>query len=149
MRLVSGFKTAMKHPAAALAMLAILLLPGLASPVFAHRTGRWHRHPHRAVRRAIIVGTAVALSRPILIAGVAHGAIDFDVEPPTTEVHVDGTLRGQVDDFDGHPDKLNLRAGTHRITLVTPDGETLTRKVRITAGHEINLKLDLEEGGGD
>jgi hypothetical protein len=138
----------MFRPAATFAALAILLLPALASPAFAHRIGRHHRHHHRA-RLAIVVGAPVVLARPVVIAGVAHGAIDFDVEPSTTEVHVDGTLRGQVDDFDGHPDKLHLRAGTHRITLVTSDGEKLTRKVRITAGHEINLKLDLEEGEGD
>lgn len=127
------------------ALALFLALPFAASEALAHRAGRPHRHPHRA-RYVVRVGTAVALARPIVINGVAHGAIDFDVEPATTEVRVDGALRGQVDDFDGHPQKLVLRAGTHRITLVTPDGESLTRKVKIIAGHEINLKLDLEEG---
>lgn len=33
------------------------------------------------------------MARPVVMAGVAHGAIDFDVTPETTEVYVDGTLR--------------------------------------------------------
>lgn len=97
------------------------------------------RHRHRA-RMAIVVG------RPVVIAGVPHGAIDFDVTPRTTEVYVDGSMRGQVDDFDGFPEKLYLRAGTHVIALKTSDGEMVSRKVRIVAGHEMNLKLDLEGG---
>ena len=128
----------------AAAGLVLVLLPATISAAYAHRTRFWHRHPHRA-RLAVVVGAPVVLTRPVVIAGQVHGAIDFDVEPSTTEVHVDGALRGQVDDFDGHPDKLYLHPGPHRITLVTPDGEKLSRKVRILAGHEINLKLDLEE----
>jgi hypothetical protein len=132
----------------AAAGLVFVLLPATISPAYAHRTRFWHRHPHRA-RLAVVVGAPVVLARPVVIAGEAHGAIDFDVEPSTTEVHVDGALRGQVDDFDGHPDKLYLRPGMHRIALVTPDGEKLSRRIRILAGHEINLKLDLEESQRD
>ena len=102
------------------------------------------RQRHRA-RVAIVVGRPVVMARPVVIAGVPHGAIDFDVTPETTEVYVDGAMRGQVDDFDGFPDKLYLRAGTHVIALKTPDGEKLSRKVRIVAGQEMNLKVDLEE----
>ena len=83
---------------------------------------------------ARVVGRPVVMARPVVIAGVPHGAIDFDVTPETTEVYVDGAMRGQVDDFDGFPDKLYLRAGTHVIALKTPDGEKLSRKVRIVAG---------------
>lgn len=119
-------------------------VPLLVSPADARVVVR-PRHRHRA-RVAIVVGRPVAMLRPVVIAGVAYGAIDFDVTPETTEVYVDGKLRGQVDDFDGFPDKLYLRAGTHAIALKTPDGGKVSRKVRIVAGHEMNLKLDLEGG---
>jgi hypothetical protein len=128
--------------------LAIAALVSLAPLFVSEATARVvvrPRHRHRA-RVAIVVGRPVVMARPVVIAGVLHGAIDFDVTPETTEVYVDGTMRGQVDDFDGVPEKLYLRAGTHRIALKTPGGETVSRKVRIVAGHEMNLKLDLEGG---
>ena len=131
--------------ASALAMAALLsFAPPLVSPASARVVVR-PRHRHR-VRAAIVVGRPVVLARPVVIAGVAHGAIDFDVTPETTEVYVDGAMRGQVDDFDGFPDKLYLRAGTHVIALRTPGGDKVSRKVKIVAGHEINLKLELDGG---
>lgn len=129
-------------------MLAIAAIVSFAPLLVAPATARVvvrPRHRHRA-RVAIVVGRPVVMARPVVIAGVPHGAIDFDVTPETTEVYVDGTMRGQVDDFDGYPEKLYLRAGTHVIALKTPDGPRVSRKVRIVAGHEMNLKLDLEEG---
>ena len=90
----------------------------------------------------VVVSRPVALAHAVIIGGVAHGAIDLAVRPTTTEVHVDGKLRGQADQFDGHPEKLYLRPGVHQITLITPDGEKYARKVRIVAGQELNLKLD-------
>ncbi len=136
------FRTAI---ASALAVAALLsFAPPLVSSSSAVVVVR-PRPRHRA-RVAILVGRPVVMARPVVIAGVAHGAIDFDVTPETTEVYVDGNMRGQVDDFDGFPDKLYLRAGVHLIALKTPDGGKVSRKVKIVAGHEINLKLDL---GGD
>jgi hypothetical protein len=124
--------------------MVLALAPALSPAALAHPARYRHRHPHGA--RVVVVGRPVVLARPVMIDGVAHGAVDFDVEPETTEVHVDGTMRGQVDQFDGHPDKLYLRQGVHRITLITPEGEKHTRKVRVVAGHEINIKLDFEAG---
>ena len=129
----------------ALAIAAIVsFAPLLVSEASARVVVR-PRHRHRA-RVAIVVGRPVVMARPVVIGGVPHGAIDFDVTPKTTEVYVDGAMRGQVDDFDGFPEKLYLVAGTHMIGLKTADGETVSRKVRIVAGQEMNLKLDLEGG---
>ncbi len=128
---------------AAILITAFLMFPALAPPADAHRIGRPHRH--RRAARVVVVSAPVRLSRPVIIAGRPHGVIDMNVKPKETEVHVDGKLRGQVDDFDGYPGKLNLLPGTHRIMLLTPDGDRYERKVKIVAGHEINLKLDLEK----
>ena len=126
-----------------LGTMALLLLPIADSSAWAHRIGRHHRHHH--ARRAIVVTAPVRMVRPVVIAGRAHGVIDFNVTPKQTEIFVDGKLRGQVDDFDGYPGKLHLLPGTHKIILVTPDGEKYKRKVKVLAGHEMNLNLDLNE----
>lgn len=135
----SGFRNATARLAVILS--AMLFLPEIVPDGFAHRVGRRHRHRRG---RVVVVSAPVRLSRPVLIAGRPHGVIDMNVKPKTTEVFVNGKLRGQVDDFDGRPGKLNLPPGNHKIMLRTPDGETYKRKVRIVAGHEINLKLDLK-----
>lgn len=90
------------------------------------------------------------VARPVVVAAVVingrpHGVIDFDVDPEETKVYVDGELRGTVDDFDGTPGKLNLLPGAHRIKLEAPDGDTWSEKVRVVAGHEINVKLELDQ----
>ena len=79
----------------------------------------------------------------VVINGVAHGTLDMNVKPRSTEVWVDGTFRGTCDAFDGHPNKLHLRPGTHRIKLVTPDGLEVAREIRVRAGVEVNVGIDL------
>ena len=71
------------------------------------------------------------------------GVLDMNVKPRSTEVWVDGTFRGTCDAFDGHPKKLHLRPGTHRIKLVTPDGLEVAREIRVRAGIEFNVGIDL------
>jgi len=129
----------------AVILSAMLFLPAIAQDGFAHRIGRPHRHHHRRGARVVVVSAPVRLSHPVIVAGRPHGVIDMNVKPKETEVFVGGKLRGQVDDFDGHPGKLRLPPGNHKIMLRTPEGETYKRKVRIVAGHEINLKLDLKD----
>ncbi len=125
--------------------LVIALGIGFTLPGFAHR--KHYRHTHRGakVRINIRVGQPRRLARPVVVRGKPAGAIDFHVQPKDTEVHVDGTYRGTVDQFDGHPDKLILARGTHRITLKTPDGDEWSEKVKIRAGYEIELKVELDE----
>ena len=127
-----------------IAALAILAMPVFSTDSYAHRIGRHHRHA-KQVRRVMVVGTPVKMVRPVVVAGRAHGVIDFNVTPKETEVFVNGKLRGQVDDYDGYPGKLHLLPGKHKIVLRTPDGETFKRKVKVIAGHEMNLKLDLDQ----
>lgn len=121
------------------------LILGLAVPALAHP--RRYRHVHRRgrVHFHVVVGAPRVVAVPIVLDGRPAGAIDFHVEPSDTSVLVDGTYRGTVDQYDGHPEKLVLAAGVHRVTLKTPDGEEWSEKVRIRAGHEIELKVELEE----
>ncbi|MCH7780494.1 MAG: hypothetical protein IH848_06580, partial [Acidobacteria bacterium] len=55
----------------------------------------------------------------------------------------DGTFRGTCDAFDGFPNKLALAPGMHTIKFVTPDGIEASRDVRVRAGVEVNVGLDL------
>jgi len=82
---------------------------------------------------------------PVYVEGKSAGAIDFAVKPDTTQVYVDGALRGTVDDFDGFPQHLKLRPGHHSLTLRTPEGVEVTRDIRITAGTKIKIKLELDD----
>jgi len=119
-----------------------LLCALLAAPMAeAHRLGRGHHHRHRSA--LIVVGKPRPVKRVAVIDGRPAGVLDLNVEPRATEVWVDGTRRGTCADFDGFPAKLTLTAGLHEIELVTPDGLVVEREVRVVAGREINVGLDL------
>ena len=75
--------------------------------------------------------------------GHPFGILDMNVKPRATEVWVNGVRRGTCDDFDGHPEKLRLPAGNHRLKLVTPEGDEIARDIRVRAGVELNVGLDL------
>ncbi len=134
-----------------LALLAVLSATVLAcigaDEAFAHR--RWyrhhHHHHHRVVGCHIVVGAPVRVATPVYVSGKPGGSIDFDVDPDTTQVYVDGTLRGTVDDFDGFPQHLKLRPGNHNITLRTPDGVEVSKDIRITTGTKIKIELELDD----
>lgn len=122
-----------------------LLLAGLAAPAaWAHP--RFWRHHHRHHRRAVIViGAARPIRHTVVVGALPHGALDMNVKPATTEVWVDGKFRGTADDFDGSPQKLQLAPGTHRLKLVTPEGEEYAREIQVTAGAEVDIDLKFED----
>lgn len=125
-------------------LVAGCLVSGMIGSVTAHPRARNHVHRHPAQARAVIVvGHPHPAKKIVVVNGVAHGTIDLNVKPRSTEVWVDGHLRGTAGAFDGFPGKLHLRPGVHRVKLVTPGGETLSRDLRVQSGTEINVGLDL------
>lgn len=124
-------------------LVAAVLIVGFAGSLFAHPRARRHAHGHRHGKAVIVVGDPRPAKRVVVVDGVAHGTIDVNVKPKSTEVWVNGDLRGTADAFDGFPNKLHLRPGVHRLELVTPGGETVARDVRVRSGVEIDLGLDL------
>lgn len=127
-------------------IIAVALLAAVgASDAEAHWRPFRHRHPHAARRRVILVGSPVHVRNVVVVDGKPRGTLDFHVDPSTTEVYVNGRLRGTADDFDGSPQKLHLVPGLHKVTLKTPDGETLTKNIDIRAGTELEIKLDFDE----
>ncbi len=125
----------------AVALTACLTAAGsIAPPVQAGP--RAHRRQHLA-RAVIVVGPVRAVRRTAMVYGRPAGVLDLNLKPKATEVWVDGRLRGIADDFDGIPQKLLLAHGPHRLRLVTPDGVEIARVIRVQAGTEINIGLDL------
>ena len=121
----------------------ILAASLFAPSASAHRRPWHHRHGQPLARAEILFGMPRPVRRAVVINGVAHGTLDLNVRPRTTEVWVDGELRGTCAAFDGHPAKLHLPPGAHRVKLVTPDGVTVSRALRVSAGTETNVGLDL------
>ena len=123
--------------------LAALIVPSL----WAHF--RPYPHRHRQVDRhqgaIIVLGTPQTVKHHVVLQGRPAGYLDMNIKPKATEVWVDGRFRGIVDDFDGRPQMLRLRAGPHRVKLVTPDGTAFQRAVQITAGTRIEVKLNLKK----
>ncbi len=125
----------------AVALTACLTAAGLIAPSV-QAGPRAHRRQHHA-KAVIVVGPARGLRHIVVVHGRPAGVLDLNLKPKATEVWVDGRLRGIADDFDGIPRKLLLAQGPHRLKLITPDGVEIARVIRVQAGTEINIGLDL------
>lgn len=126
-----------------LTFLAAGAIAGLLSVslVDAHSRARVHRH--RRTTAVIVVGKPRPAPRVLTVNGARHGVLDLNVTPRATRVWIDGRFRGACAAFDGFPSKLDLAPGMHTIRFVTPDGIEAVRDVRVRAGVEINVGLDL------
>lgn len=128
--------------------LVLLVTFAFVAPGFGYVRVR-ARRPYRRhgvvvrVNPVIVFGRPRPLRRVVIVAGRPGAVIDFNIKPRSTRIYVDGTLRGTADDFDGFPQKMHLRPGSHRIRLETPDGRTAAERVVLTAGTEIDVRLDL------
>lgn len=71
------------------------------------------------------------------------GRVDINCNRKKADVYVNGTYVGVAGAYDGWPGKLHLRAGTHRIVIVA-DGVAVTKKVRVTAGREVDLNIEFK-----
>ncbi len=135
-------KLAFRRPARF--VFGLLLTTSLALPAMAHV-----RVVHRRPRVRVAVAPVIVLGRPrpirttVVLGGRPAAVIDFNVKPRATRIYVDGIFRGTADDFDGWPQKMHLRPGTHRIRLETPDGRHVARTVALASATEIDLRLDL------
>ncbi|HEY5906638.1 MAG TPA: PEGA domain-containing protein [Vicinamibacteria bacterium] len=76
------------------------------------------------------------------------GAVRVLVDPEDTKVYVDGYYAGEVDEFDGLMQRLNLAAGRHEI-LLKKDGYRSHRiKLYVERDATIKLRHDMEKGMG-
>jgi hypothetical protein len=71
------------------------------------------------------------------------GRVDFNVRPVESEVFVDGGFLGLAKELNGgfFGSTAALRAGTHRVRVVSPDGQVVTRKIHVMPGRELKFNL--------
>ena len=122
---------------------AVLLIAGAAMALPSAVAHPRFRHHGDSTSAVIVIGKPRPLRQTVVVRGRPAGVLDLNVKPKDTRVWVDGNLRGKVDEFDGHPRKLHLVAGDHRVKLVTPDGVEVARVVKIEADVEVNVGLEL------
>jgi hypothetical protein len=76
-----------------------------------------------------------------------YGSIKLKVKPNDAEVYVDGYYVGQVDEFDGIFQHLDLEAGSHRIEVRAAGYQPETIDVLIYRGRSVTYKGKLQPAG--
>ena len=75
--------------------------------------------------------------------GVAYGAVRIVDAPGGARVFVDGYYAGEVDEYDGVFQRLNLEAGAHRIEVeLQPGLAPIPFDVRIVPGETVTIHVD-------
>ncbi len=74
----------------------------------------------------------------------AIGSIKLKVQPKSAEVYVDGTYYGQVDNYDGAFQHLDLSGGTHRVEIRATGYQTLQLEMRVLPGKTITYTGELK-----
>jgi hypothetical protein len=89
--------------------------------------------------------TVIDVTRPAppLPANAATGGVQLDILPWSSEVYVDGTLAGHVNDFSGYYHHLELSAGPHVIQILMPGYEPLALDVVVMPGRTITHRAAL------
>lgn len=72
--------------------------------------------------------------------GYDYGSIKLKVKPKEAEVYVDGYYMGQVDDFDGVFQHLDLDSGTHRIEIRAEGYQPLVLEMKIEPGRSVTYE---------
>ncbi len=81
---------------------------------------------------------------PAVYTSSTTGSIKLKVKPKEAEVYVDGTYYGQVDNYDGTFQHLDLSAGTHRVEIRASGYQTLQVEVRVLPGKTITYNGELK-----
>jgi len=71
-------------------------------------------------------------------------SLKFEVKPKHADVFVDGYFVGNVDDFDGIFQRLEVAAGNHSITLWCEGYRTVTQVVIVQRGDPLKLRYEME-----
>jgi hypothetical protein len=74
--------------------------------------------------------------------GSAYGSLRIEGAPRDAQVFADGYYVGNVDDFDGTFQRLDLTPGAHHIEIRTGSAPPIAFDVRIEPGHTITYHAD-------
>lgn len=77
--------------------------------------------------------------------GYDIGTVKIKVTPRDAEVYVDGYFAGEVDEFDGFTQALQLDSGGHRIEVRKPGYETLQFDVMVQPGRNITFRREMRQ----
>lgn len=72
-----------------------------------------------------------------------YGSLRLKVKPRNAEVYVDGYYMGQVDDFDGTFQHLDLDEGAHRIEIRASGFQPLVFEMRVAPGRTTTYRGEL------
>lgn len=75
--------------------------------------------------------------------GKPAGGLRLQVRPGDAEVYVDGFYAGQVNEFDGTYQTLQLEEGEYHIEIIAAGYETIAFDVRVQPGRTINYRGDM------
>jgi hypothetical protein len=71
-------------------------------------------------------------------------SVRLQVKPRNAEVYIDGYYVGNVDDFDGFLQRLDLPPGEHELTLYHDGYHTIREKVLFRPGVALNIKYEMK-----
>ncbi len=80
--------------------------------------------------------------------GYGVGSLRLLVKPEQTKVYVDGYYTGDVDEFDGLLQRLNLSAGRHEIAFKLEGHRDYRVKVYVAVDRTLKIKHAMEKGSG-
>jgi hypothetical protein len=72
-----------------------------------------------------------------------YGALKLKVKPKEAEVYVDGYYMGQISDFDGAFQHLDLESGTHRIEIRANGYQPIVIEMKIEPGRTVTYENQL------
>jgi hypothetical protein len=74
-------------------------------------------------------------------------SLRLQVSPRQTEVFVDGYYAGNVDEFDGVFQRLDIEPGEHEIELYLPGHRTVVQRVYLQPGKTSRIRLEMQPLG--
>lgn len=75
-----------------------------------------------------------------------YGEVRAEVKPKEAKVYVDGDYVGEVDDFDGWWQRMELEPGRHRIVFRAPGYRPYAVTLRVLPGQDYHIKQQLQPG---
>ena len=74
-------------------------------------------------------------------------SLRLQVSPRETEVFVDGYYAGNVDEFDGVFQRLDIEPGEHEVELYLPGHRTVVQRVYLQPGKTSRIRLEMQPLG--
>jgi hypothetical protein len=84
---------------------------------------------------------------PFYYGGYYGSSVRLQVTPREAEVYIDGYYAGQVDNFDGTFQRLNIEPGEHELQLFMPGHRSFTQKIYVQPTSTFRVRHTMEPLG--